>query len=288
MRKLLIILWLIVGSLTINAQVVKTSVVYAPPAVAASYCDEYQAVYNALDAKPGTDTASAQNTLVASAKTHGWWAEADVIYVTAQRTEAGALLNWKASTGDDNLTNTTSTAFTKYQGFTGASGTSESMSTNFTPSSEGVNYTQDDAGLAVYTRIDINAGECAIGVDQGSNDISIYPRTAGSILSRVNCTTNVTEATANSLGLSSVSRSNATTVFTYKNGAVLDADGDASNSVGLSTSAITVLSLSASSYSNNQVSFVFIGGYLTDAQQAFMFTDIETYLDFVGAGVVAP
>jgi hypothetical protein len=40
MRKLLIILWLIVGSLTVNAQLVKTSVVYAPLVSGGGVCNQ--------------------------------------------------------------------------------------------------------------------------------------------------------------------------------------------------------------------------------------------------------
>ena len=252
---------------------------------AASYSAEYQAVYNAYTTKPASDTAAFQNTLASELVAAGVWAEADVIYVTANGNITNALLNWFAPTGDDNLTNTTATPFTKYEGFTGASATEEYMSTNFNPSTEGVKYTLDDCAISVYTRIDIDALECAIGVYDATNYITLYPRYNNEIATRINSTeTSVVKTVASSLGLSTVARTSSSSLSLFRGSTNL---GAGTQNSGARPNGIIDLFRRAefTHHSNNQISFVFIGGSLSEAQVASMNTAVEKYMDAIGKGV---
>lgn len=280
MRKLLILFGLLFTFALSQAQ--QLGIIASQDIAAAGYCAEYQAVYDLLDAKPEADTAAAQNDLVEAGIAHGWWAKGDLIYVTAQRTQAGALLNWPNPSGDDNITNTTDCAFTKYQGFTGASVTSEYMVANWNPSSESVNFTLNEATISAYTRIDINAAEVILGCFS-TNYITLIPRNAGSLQGRLNDLGTIDKATANSLGLSTVVRINSTTLRAFKNGTpFLDVTV---NSTAIPNTGLNILKSQTGSFSNNQVSFIYIGGLLSNTEVSDMNTDVETYLDFVGAGV---
>jgi hypothetical protein len=252
----------------------------------ASWEDEYKALYYELDITPGIDTANAQNTLVSKGLDHGWWDKSDILYVTAQRTESGALLNWIDPTGDDNITNTGSAAFVKYEGFTGNSAGSVNMTTNWNPSTEKVNYTLDSATLAAYTRIDINADEVILGAYQSANRyITLYPRSAGSLYARINSQISVYRNVSNSLGLSTAVRINTDSLRFYQNGVSL---GDARPLVltNIPSANLLIFSLASLSYSNNQVSFIMVGGKLSPAEIQSMYEDVEEYLDYIGAGVV--
>ncbi len=282
MRKLFILLGFIFAFALSQAQLPG---VIASQDIAGGFCAEYQTIYNALDSKPGTDTANAQNTLVVDLKTAGVWAKGDLIYVTAQKTQAGALLMWLNPSGDDNLTNTTAAPFTQYEGFTGVSATSESMTTNWNPTNEAVNYKLDDATISAYTRIDINATEYIMSAYASSRYISLVPRTGGTMTARMNSPSASSYTTANSLGLSTVTRTASNVVTFYKNGTKLGTDNEASDFIPNAN--LLLFNLNGGNFSNNQVSFIFVGAALTDGEVTAMNTAVEKYMDFIGKGVVA-
>lgn len=283
MKKLLILLWFIPFALSGQNPII--GITASQGAVAAGYDADYQTVYNALDVKPGADTAAAQNTLVLALKTAGVWANADLLYVTAQRTESGALLNWKGVAGSFNLVNAGGVLFTMYEGFTGDGNSGNFLATNFNPSTNGVNITQNDAGIAAYTRIDQTGTTTVIGATAGGSYIILYPRTAtGNFIGYMNDAGTISRAVANSQGFYSVVRVNATTIRSYKNGSKQGADATV-NSVALVNDNIEILAVNNGSRSLNQVSFIYVGGSLTDEQQTAFNTAVEAYMDFLGKGV---
>ena len=92
------------------------------------------------------------NTLVQFLKLTGIWTKADAIYLRAFENSADSLLNIVANTNNSSLVN--SPTFTKGVGFTG-NASNRYINTNFNPSTDGVNYTQDDACFAQFIQ---NAG----------------------------------------------------------------------------------------------------------------------------------
>lgn len=245
---------------------------------------EYTAIYNALDVKPIGDTVTWQGQLVDSLKAIGVWSRADIIYVTAQRTEAGSLINWK-NPGTFNLTNTTAAVFTKYEGFTGASTTSEYLSTNYTPSTNGINYGQNSVTISAYCRINIDAAEAVIGAGAGQYTW-LMPRNGSTIDTRIGSATTSESGTLSpdsSLGLTTVSRTSATNIDFYKNANYLVSRSN--TSAGVTTGVLHVLSRNGAGYSNNQVSFILFGGAIIANQVARMNTAIEHYMDHLGKGV---
>ena len=70
-----------------------------------TYCDEYQAVYDAYTTKPSDAVAAIWNTCVETWVANGEWATKDVIYVYAAHTNDNgeALLDWKQPAGGSRL-----------------------------------------------------------------------------------------------------------------------------------------------------------------------------------------
>lgn len=287
MKKLIFIFSFLLVFASINCQI-RPGVVALQKSTAApvGYDADYQAVYDLLSAKPGTDTAAAQNTLVVELKAAGVWAKGALSYVTAQRTEAGALLNWLAPSGAYNLVNTTATPFVAYQGFTGASATTERLTTGRNFSTDSTNFGKNNATVSAYTRVNLNATESILGCyDGGNNMITLLPRTGGAMASRLNSTTEGIRTTANSTGLSTVTRTSTTVLEFYKNGTSLGSPV-ATTSTVIPNATLLILARGATSQnSNNQVSFIFIGVALTDTEVADMNTAVEKYMDFLGTGV---
>lgn len=113
------------------------------------YDTSYQEILNiAVDlgyTLPNDAQQIVQNQLVLDLKAGGVWSELDVFYVFATGTGATntfASLNWKTPTSYQATLNNPLT-FATNVGFTNNS--TGSISTNFIPSSQGVNYQKDDA-----------------------------------------------------------------------------------------------------------------------------------------------
>ena len=113
----------------------------------------YQAVLDRASTLGYTAPSAAQqelqNTLVEDLKTAGVWSKLDVFYVFATDGDSDyATLNWK-SPSSFQATKVNSPTFTSDIGFTG-DGTSAYLNTNFTPSTDGVEYTLSDASEMFY------------------------------------------------------------------------------------------------------------------------------------------
>lgn len=132
---------------------------------------DYQAVLNRAVALgynlPSTPQQVLQNQLVLDLKAGGVWSKLDVFYVFATGTSSDkdfATINWKSPTlYQGTLTNPLT--FATNSGFTNT-GTG-SISTNFTPSSQGSSYVRDDAsrfawihtsGTSIIDGGSVNAG----------------------------------------------------------------------------------------------------------------------------------
>ena len=284
MRKLFLAVALVLLAFSVDAQIIRANAYHHYIPVAGGYCAEYQAVYDAMTTKPTTYDAD-QNTLVVDLKAGGVWAKGDVIYVFAQETNGAgeALLNWIDPDGDDNATNVHSTAFTANEGFTG-DGTNDYLNSNYTPSSEGVNWSQNSACLSVYTRIDQDASTYTIGTSDGTYRASIIVSNAGGEQQdRINATNSNQIAVTSGAGLHTASRTESNRHYSYYNATSLGTNNVAST--GVPTAVVGILGLSTSASSSNQVSFVFIGGGLTSGEVSALYTAVEKYMDALGKGV---
>lgn len=99
---------------------------------------------------PTTANQQKQNKLLKSMKADGSWAKLDVFYVFAVDNNASAFatLNWK-NPNSNQSTLVNSPTFTNNAGFTG-NGTSSYIDTNFNPSTQGVNYTLNNASMYFF------------------------------------------------------------------------------------------------------------------------------------------
>lgn len=107
------------------------------------------------------------------------------------------------------------------QGFEGA--LSSWYDTNYTPSTDGVNYTKDLACFFFWTRLNLDESTVAGGSQNTmgtANATLVFPKDGGSSYSDINDNNgaNPAQAVANSIGLYSIVRINATTSQLWKNG----------------------------------------------------------------------
>lgn len=115
---------------------------------AISYEPEAISLFDNMVVEPSDALKIIINTAIRDLKLYGIWNKLDFLAVYAMHTEQAALLDWKDYI---NHTNVNGMTFTAYSGFSyDASIATVYVNSNFNPSTNGVNYTVNDAMLGVW------------------------------------------------------------------------------------------------------------------------------------------
>ena len=246
-------------------------------ATAASY---FAAVPNAFDAARKTII----NTLIAGLRTDGNLTKLDRLWLFANTTTGNAVID---VIGNNAATLVNAPAFVADQGYTGDGATSY-MNLQFTPSTQGTNFVQNSASMGFYSRTDsIQGNKVDLGSDNGTIYNKIYGRdTGGVIYSYINDTsaTMPSAAAANSLGLISVRRTDATNCAVFQNGTSLLAY--TGNSGIIDNVQYALASNDAGTplrFTTRQLSCIYFGSGAID--QSALYTRIQQYMTDLGTNV---
>ncbi len=223
------------------------------------------------------------NSTILSLKSFGIWTLLDEIWFLAAASSQAGLLGWKRY---KDCTNTSMT-FTTDRGFAG-DGTTKYLSTGFNPSTNGVNFIQDNHSWGVYSRTNtqdagtdmgcINTRLCQLLLRTASNLGTVQASiTSGSLAPSV----------ADSLGLNVARRSGPAAQQMYKAGASIGSNTSVSGAlpnatfiVGGRDNAGTIEAFTARQYAA-----AFVGSGMTVQNQADLYTVIQAYMTSVGANV---
>ena len=249
----------------------------------------YQLVYNALDVKPGLDTAYFQSDIVYSLDSIGYWDRIKLLYVTAQRSTVGAKINW-VSPGTYNLTDpgVTNPVFTKYQGFTGAAG--DYLTTSWNPRSDSVIVSgyigTNSTTLATWQLTAAEGSYVTIGAANGGLSSSLWPHEDNKITYSINAASSSGSTDpGSSIGFSMGTRRGKTELEAYYNGSSLGTDNEASNS-NLPNTAMFVLAYSnggADAYNfPGIVSIALIMDDVTDTEATNIYNIFHRYMTRIG------
>lgn len=240
-----------------------------------SYSTEYQTVLDYATAQgytlPEEWDKQQEDALVRLLVSSGIWAQSDQIFnLSATGDRNFALINIK-NPGTKNATlSATAPTWEKGEGFFG-NGSSAYIRTNFIPSTDGVNFIQDNAGVFVYIPEDYAGNNSH--VDYGANNTSTVNATHASLRTvtnncvfRVNSTNGITIAgNTSASGSYGFSRSGATTTKLFKNGVQLGATSAAA-STGLTSNEIYLCAYNnggtPAGYSIKKFGFYIIGANL--------------------------
>jgi hypothetical protein len=247
-----------------------------------TFSEEYQAVFDAKVVKPSMAHAVAENTMVESLVSAGYWARMHYgnIYATESTAGAEALINWiNPGTNDADLDGTSPT-WDNLEGFTGVG--SSYISTNFNPF--GV-VSQNSATAIIYIRSNVNETKNVYS-SRGGGYFEFIPRDASSDFahSMINTTsgeqiaTGVTDAS----GLWINTRRGATEIEMYRNGTSVDTEADASGAV---PNGEFFIFKTGTTYATQQVSMFWVMDAVSDAEAAALNTIFETYMDAIGTGI---
>lgn len=277
MKKLLLLITGLLLLVSVEGQILRYSN-YTEPASPPDFYDEYDTVYAAFATKPHDTIADLQEALVYSLDTAGYWDRMDILYVLASHTEADGLINW-ISPSEYTATNVSSTTWAQWIGFTG-DGTADYLNTNWNPSTDGVNYTQDDGSVGIYVSQDIQEDNVYVfGAYNGTNQTYFRPRsTTGGLGGAIN--SNLTFAAAGvstAVGLWIVTRTASNATEVYQDGTSMDSDTDAS--VGLPNNDMGILNrIGGNGFSSNTVMLFFAMDGMTDAEAIEISDIINIYI----------
>jgi hypothetical protein len=248
-----------------------------------SYSEEAIALFEAFTSQPDADRKGVIDTFIVALKTAGIWTELDILYVTAAHDAQAARLNWK-SPGTFTLTPTNSPTFTTDRGYAGDGSTSR-LATGFTPSTHGVNFIQNDAGLWVW----VESGTAANHAEIGS--LSVSPQARIKTMDSTNLNALIAALNAGSIatgavqttpaGLSGISRAVSGTVKLWKNGAQSGSNGSVT-STGVPTQEQWLCAANATLFSTKRVAMGAWGSALTGLESSF-YTAALAYMQAVGA-----
>ena len=217
--------------------------------IAGGFDADYQAVLDYATTQgytlPSESQRAVQNQLVVDLKAAGVWAKLDSFAVLAtDGDEDFALVDWVRLS---NYTAVSSPTFTTNQGFQGDA-VSAYLDSNYNPSTDSNNFTQDSASIFSWVRIastDVNA--------YLAGNLSIRLRNVNSSNQRLNTSVDLPGADFSGTGFMHLNRTNSTNTQAYVNGSLQ------ASSISATSSALDILPtrfLSTPSF----------GGRFTDAQ----------------------
>ena len=252
-----------------------------------TYSDEATQYFDRLPISIPDDTLAFYAAFIDSMNGRGYWARMDEMWMLANKTQANTLIGMK---GLADATVAGTVTFTVYQGIV-SNGSTGYINTNYNPSTQGVNFTQNSCSFGVYSRTD---NEATV-TDMGCNDGTIFTmmrirKATNSIQSWVNQgVASTTQTNTTSQGLFIVRRNGASTWQNLKNGVNLG--GGAQSSTGIPNFKMYVCAVNGSDtptgYTTREYSFAFVGDEFTPAELLLIFTFLETLLDNLDAGVVS-
>lgn len=248
------------------------------------YQSETVTLLRALTGTYSTPRKIEIDKLIKSLKAAGIWSKLDVLQMYAAPTAADAVVNWK-SPGTYNATLVNSPTFTANRGITAEE--AKGINSGFNPGDGGVyKYLLNDCSIGLgYSGT--NTGTTFFGVFDGTNIIGFNDLKQ----LRVNSSSLVTftDGVFATAGILSFNRTNSSTVNGYKNGGT--GEPKTLNSTAIPNFNIYVNSFNSSgSLVFSAVGIVtrlfYAGGALTESEVMALSTALETYLDYIGAGVI--
>ena len=247
---------------------------------------DYQSVLDYATAEgytlPSAPQQKLQNQLVKDLKTAGVWSKLDSFANFATDGDSDfALIDWKRLI---TMTAANAPAFTDNQGFKG-DGSSAYINTNFTPSTDGVNYALNSCSFGYYAFSVLDTGINNINIGSRTSVSPIrgltYPRDLNetTLYINTNSTSGSTITTSSQLGIRHFSRVLSDKNEFYDDTGFVGSNTNSSNE--FSQQPFYLLALNnegtASFHTLTDMSFYFVGGDLTAEHDDFN-NALKTYM----------
>lgn len=244
------------------------------------FTTEAQTLISAMTTAPTEIRSMYITRLINSLKLSTVWDKLDVLYLMAAETAQAARLNWKAPGTFTLAAVGGGTTFTADRGFRG-NGSSTAETSTFVPSTNGVNYVQNDASLWVWANLDqqdanpICGRVAALGYHLGTRN------TSNNMGGRLNDNDTTTRANSDARGLCGVSRPVAGTKRYWRNGTQVGADVSVASTGVPTVSSWAAGGGSNSSWEDQQNALYALGASLSGLELSF-YNSIADYMTSIG------
>lgn len=245
------------------------------------YSVEAKTLFAAMTTPPLAARKRQIDTLIRALKAAGVWTLLDVLYVLAAADSQAARLNWK-NPGTFDAVAVSSPVFAADRGYTG-DGSTARLRTQYTPSVNGVQTTQNSASLWVWSLTNAaldpqEAGNSTVG----SVNTRLATLTSTNVAtSRLNSSATVGVSNASSLGLIGTSLASSTVQKFWRNGVQIGTD-QATTTTGLANGEQWICGSNSSTFSTKQIAAAAWGAALT-GKEAALYAALLTYHQAVGA-----
>jgi hypothetical protein len=248
------------------------------------------ALFAAMTVQPNAARQRLISDTIVALKAAGVWSLLDAVWFMAAHDEQASRLNWKAP-ASFTLSEQGVITFTVDRGWQG-DGSSGYLDTGWTPSVHGVNYTQNNASLGVYSRTDTDGG-----IDFSARQTSPAPSRLINFAMRLSGVTGgmingplsggLTAAIANSLGLGAMRRTASNAQQVFRNGVELAANATLSEALVAIPPYIGARNNDgvAELYTTRQYALAFTGAAMSTTQQLALYSTTQAYMTAVGAAV---
>ncbi len=249
------------------------------------YDADAQLYFAQLTPQPSVAYKTAVNTLVLTLKADGNWTGLDRFYILATEDGANSIYSLKNPSSTP-LTVLNAPTFTSDRGWTG-DGVSGYLDLNYTPSVDGVNFTQNSGMIGLYTRL-VQVADTSIILGRfqaGTNSaIALNFGAFGKLFA--------TNANGQDIFANTTTKGFITSVRTASNNTNLCLDGSTINSVATASTALQNGDLfalawnnagAAANFSTNQISIIVIGSGALN--QSTLYTAIQTFATSRGFNV---
>lgn len=252
------------------------------------YSDEVSQYFARLSTKPDDVQAPRYEALIDGLVADGIWAKGDALWVLAAPETGAARANLiKASTLLLAVSGPTFTAFKGYKG----NGANAYIRTQFTPSTQGVNFVRDSASIGVWNLTDrVASSQAAYGASDGASKNShaylYYPPDQSYFRLNGPEGAGITNAAGKSNGFFLSNRSGASAREVYRNGVSMGSyPGSASTDPIALNMYLLCNNINGTGYTftTDELAMFWIGGSLTSTEAANFHTHMSTYLTNVGA-----
>jgi hypothetical protein len=235
----------------------------------------------AMMTPPSTVRAALINNYFQALLSASIWNKLDILYLLAAADSQAARLNAKNPAVFTCIDVGAGPTFTADRGFAG-NGTTTALNTQFTPSSNGVNYVQNNASVWEWSLTDATSVNADVG-SAISASIYVQPLLTGTgTIVRINDNTSSSASNSTSLGMFGATRPDSNTKRIWQNGAQLGTDFSVA-SVGIEASAQWICGRNSSQFSTHQIAFAAWGANLTSTEVAAFYTATLIYMEGVGA-----
>jgi hypothetical protein len=243
------------------------------------YLPQAQALFAAMTTPPTTARKILINNTIGALLSAGIWNQLDVLYVLAAADNQAARLNWINPSTFMALPVNAPT-FTTDRGYTG-DGSSSRLRTQYTPSVNGMNLTQNNASAWAWVLTDIASSTDDVGSQTAPRILVQSKNTTNSLVGDINSGTAYSTPIGTAIGFSGTQRRASNDRRLWKNGA--QASGvDTTASTAVANQEQWICGGNSTSFSTRQISSAAWGASLSGLEAAF-YNSILPYMQAVGA-----